>query len=160
MISNYWIGESTLGKAWPRNPMFSIKRRDRRKRNRFHWLWNPAHEIAHRCFQMMYKFQRSRTRTCVSFHGRRQCIVRTSFDAQFEISKIVRDRVGRYDFDCVSSRKQIKGKLTRALMGTRDDASQRHCVCHCERSLDARNPLESFLALLLQDVSSPIQSRC
>ena len=72
----------------------------------------PANEVPHRRFQIMQKFERSRTAAIVGFHARDQLIPRTGFNPQFQIGNVVGGRVGRNNFDGVTAGKQIERQLS------------------------------------------------
>src|SRR5271167_1669005 len=88
----------------------------RRKGNRLCQLRRSPDEVPHRGFQMMYKFERSRTCTMMCFDTCRQYIVSTGLDTQFKVGEVVRYRIGRDDLDGVSARQQVQSKLSRALL--------------------------------------------
>src|ERR1700732_70881 len=99
----------------------------------------PADEVRHWCFQIMHKFKRRRTLAIVRFHARHQLISGILFDPQFQVGKVIGNRVRRNDFDRITTGNQIERQLSR----TRLRASNDPCQCH-----KARVALYLFAALM------------
>jgi len=53
----------------------------------------------------------------------------TGVDAQFEISNVVGDGVGRNDFYGITAGKEIERQLSRARLRSRNDSCQGHNLC-------------------------------
>src|SRR6202795_1912167 len=114
-----------------------------RKGNRLMRIGRPADEARDRFFQKMKKLKRRLTPAIVRFHARDQLIPGILFDPQFQVSKVIGDRVRRNDFDRIPTGNQIERQLSRTWLRAGDDP----CQCHKARvallsfrSLDAENP--------------------